>query len=160
MSKGRLRAKLFFGYALNEANEPTVSMFKLSSNFGQRKTFLLFRHDPIEGIDSAMCDGVSLWLAPFENGRQVLQRLLFPGGHMDEDVPYRPITARNRMTGAASESTPNLAFKIRALVRLFYLRYGRGIGSRPIQDALTTLEAQAVSRRPVGPVRASLVRMG
>ena len=71
MSEGRLRAKLFFGYALDEANEPTVSIFKLSSNLGQRKTFLPFRHDPIEGIDSTMCHGVSLWFAPFENGRQV-----------------------------------------------------------------------------------------
>jgi hypothetical protein len=36
------------------------------------------------------------------------------------------------------------------LVGLFYSRYKRGIGSRPFQDALTTLQAQAVHGDPLG----------
>ena len=92
MSKRCIRAEFDLRHAFDKVDQAAMRVFEFPSNLLQAKTTLLFGHDLIEGVNTAVCNGVSRWLAAFENGGQVLERFLLPGCHMGEDVPHRPIS--------------------------------------------------------------------
>src|SRR5207247_955684 len=70
---------------------------QLPSHRGERQARFLLRHAGVEGIDAAVLDGVPRWRAALEDERQVRQRLLFPRGHVGEDVSDRPVAGDARL---------------------------------------------------------------
>src|SRR5436309_4959943 len=97
MTEAGRAAELMFGGALNEVDEPAVRCRQLRADLGQRQAPFLFRHPGVEGVDAPVLYGVPRRRAALEDERQVLQRLLFPRGHVREDVAYRPGTGDTRL---------------------------------------------------------------
>src|SRR5438094_9571767 len=93
--------ELMFGGALNEVDEPAVRCRQLRADLGQRQAPFLFRHAGVEGVDAPVPYGVPRWRAALEDERQVRQRLLFPRGHVREDIAYRPARREPRPEGDA-----------------------------------------------------------
>ncbi len=91
MSEARLPRELLFGYASDVVDESAVRFIQLLHYLGEREALFLFRHLGIEGIDAAVLD-VSRGPASCDDERQILQRFLFPRGHVRKDVFHRPIT--------------------------------------------------------------------
>jgi len=96
MPEARLPREVLFGYALEVVDEPMVRFLQLPQDIGERHVSLLFRHLRIEGIDAASLD-VSWWPASVEDQRQILQRLLLPGGHVRKDIFDRPLAHDARL---------------------------------------------------------------
>src|SRR5882724_7659599 len=92
MTEAGFANELTFGGALNEVDEPAVRCRQLRADLGQRQAPFLFRHAGVEGVDAPVPYGVPRWRTALEDERQVVQRLLFPRGHVREDVSYRPGT--------------------------------------------------------------------
>src|SRR6267143_2689041 len=92
MTEAGFADELMFGSALNEVDEPAVRCRQLRADLGQRQAPFLFRRAGVEGVDAAVPYGVPRWRAALEDERQLRQRLLFPRGHVREDVAYRPGT--------------------------------------------------------------------
>ncbi len=90
MTEARVADEVMFGRDLYEVDEPAVGVVQLPQHLGEREAFFLLRHPGVERVDAAVGYGVPRWLAALEDERQVLQRLLFPRGHVREDVSYRP----------------------------------------------------------------------
>jgi hypothetical protein len=78
MAEGRFGAELFVRDAVDVDRELAMSIFKLLSDLRQGQASLLLSHNSIKAVDSAMCDGVSRWLAPLENRWEVFERFLLP----------------------------------------------------------------------------------
>src|SRR5881628_4051886 len=97
MTEAGFANELMFGGALNEVDEPAVRCRQLRADLGQRQAPFLFRHAGVEGVDASVPYGIPRRRAVFEDERQVLQRLLFPRGHVREDVAYRPGTGDTRL---------------------------------------------------------------
>ncbi len=91
MPEARLSREVLFGDASDVVDESSVCFIQLLQYVGERKAPFLFRHLGIEGIDAAILD-VSRWPASCDDERQILQRFLFPRGHVRKDVFHRPIT--------------------------------------------------------------------
>ena len=96
MSEARLPRELLFGYASDVVDESAVRFIQLLHYLGEREALFLFRHLGIEGIDAAVLD-VSRGLASCDDERQILQRFLFPRGHVRKDVFHRPIAYDARL---------------------------------------------------------------
>lgn len=91
MAEWCLGAEFVFRYAFDVVNQPAMNVLEFSSNIGQGEVPFLLGHHPIEGINSAVIDRISRRLASLENGRQMLQRLLFPRCYVGEDVADGPL---------------------------------------------------------------------
>ena len=87
MPEGRLPGEVLFGHALEVVDEPAVRFVQLPQDIGERYVSFLFRHLRIESIEAAVLD-VSRGLLPVDDERQILQRLLLPGGHVRKDIFY------------------------------------------------------------------------
>src|SRR5262249_51284926 len=96
MTEAGFADELMLGDGLNETDEPAVRCHQLRADLAHRQAAFLFRHPGVEGVDSPVLYGVPRLRAAFEDERQVLQRLLFPRGHVREDVAYRPGTGDTR----------------------------------------------------------------
>src|ERR671930_1110281 len=79
-AEARFPPELVCGRAPDELDEPAVDFIQLPAYLGERKTSFLRCHPIIEGIDAAVRD-VPRRPAPLDHQRQILQRLLLPGGH-------------------------------------------------------------------------------
>jgi hypothetical protein len=97
MAEGRFGTELFFRDAVDVDRELAMSIFKVLSDLRQSQASLLLRHDSIEAVDSAMCDGVSRRLAPLENRWEVFERFLLPSGDMGKYVAHRPLAGDPRL---------------------------------------------------------------
>src|SRR5437899_9959915 len=97
MTEAGFADELMFGGALNEVDELTVRCRQLRVDLGQRQAPFLLRHAGVEGVDAPVSHGVPRRRAALLDQRQVLQRLLFPRGHVREDVAYRPGTGDTRL---------------------------------------------------------------
>ena len=95
--EARLPRELLFGRALDIIDEPAVGVVSLPQHFGKRQVPLLLRHLGVEGIDAAVRDGIPRWLPAVEDERQMLQRLLFPPGHVRGDVSDRPSASDTKL---------------------------------------------------------------
>src|SRR5690349_20508745 len=96
MPEARLPREVFFRHALEVIDKPAMCFIQLPQNIGKRHSSFLFRHLRIEGIDAAILD-VSWWPTSIEDQWQILQRLLLPGGHVREDIFYRPLAHDARL---------------------------------------------------------------
>jgi len=96
MAEARFLDEVLVGHAVQVVEEPTVRFLQLPQDLGERQVPFLFRHLRIEGIDAAGLD-VSRWSASSEDQRQILQRLLLPGGHVRQDVFDRPLAHDARL---------------------------------------------------------------
>ena len=85
MPEARLTCEVLYWHALQVVDEPAMGFIQLPQDFGERRFAFLFRHLCIEGIDAAILN-VSWWSASGEDQRQILQRLLLPGGHVRKDI--------------------------------------------------------------------------
>jgi hypothetical protein len=97
MPEARFLSKMLFGHAVQVVEEPTVHFLQVPQDLEERQVPFLFRHLRIEGIDAAELD-VSRRSASGENERQILQRLLLPGGHVRKNIFDRPL-AQDTMLG-------------------------------------------------------------
>src|SRR5258708_276178 len=97
MTEAGFADELMFGGALDEVDEPAVRGRQLRADLGQRQAPFLVRRASVEGVDAPVPYGVPRWRAALEDERQVRQRLLFPRGHVREDVAYRPGTGDTRL---------------------------------------------------------------
>src|SRR5690349_20548600 len=97
MTEAGLADELMLGGALDEVDEPAVRCHELCADFGQRQVPFLFRHASIEGVDAPVLYGVPRRPSALQDEWQVLQRLLFPRGHVREDVAYRPGAGHTRL---------------------------------------------------------------
>ena len=89
MSEACLSSEVLFRHALNVADESAVRFIQLAQDLGERKAPFLFYHLRIESIKATVLD-VSRRLLPLDDERQILQRLLFPRGHMRDNISHRP----------------------------------------------------------------------
>src|SRR5438093_12393123 len=101
MTEAGLADELMFGGARNEVDEPAVRCRQLRADLGQQQAPFLFRHAGVEGVDAPVPYGVQRWRAALEDERQVRQRLLFPRGHVREDIAYRHARPTLRPEGDA-----------------------------------------------------------
>lgn len=85
MTESRLLREFLFGRGLDVVDEPAVCFIQLAQYVGERKASFLLGHLSIEGVDAAVLY-VPRWPAPFDDERQILQRLLFPCGQVRKDV--------------------------------------------------------------------------
>jgi len=74
-----------------------MGIVPLPQHLGERQVPLLLRRLSVEGIDAAVRDGIPLWLLAREDERQMRQRLLFPRGHVRDDVFDRPGACDTRL---------------------------------------------------------------
>ena len=96
MSEARLPCEVLFGHASDVVDESSVRFIQLLHYVGERKAPFLFRHLCVESINTAVLD-VSRGLASCDEERQILQRFLFPRGHVRKDVFHRPIARDVRL---------------------------------------------------------------
>jgi len=96
-TKARVADELVFGGAPDEVDQPAVGVVQLTQDLGEGEAPFVFRHLAVEGIDAAVAYRVPRWRTAFEDERQVLQRLLFPRGHVGEDVSDRPGSRDTRL---------------------------------------------------------------
>ena len=89
MTEARFPDKLIFWRTPDEVDEPVVGVVPLPQHLGERQVPLLLRRLGVEGIDAAVRDGIPRWLPAVEDERQMRQRLLFPPGHVRNDVSVR-----------------------------------------------------------------------
>lgn len=82
---------------LDVFDEACVGCVEQLLRSGQGKPSIAFCHSGIENIDAAIGHRVSLGHHPFDDSRQMLERLLFPGGNVRKDVLNGPIAGNSRL---------------------------------------------------------------
>ncbi len=79
-------AQLVLWNSLKKLDQETVGFIAMLKHLSQRQSAILFGPLGIEGIDAAIGDGIARGFASRKDERKVGQRLLFPPGHMSDNI--------------------------------------------------------------------------
>ena len=79
-------ADLVVGRPPDEINQPPVDLIPPAHDLGERQCPPLFGHPGVERVDPAKFLGIPRRPPAGQNGRQMRQGLLFPPGHVRDDV--------------------------------------------------------------------------
>jgi tetratricopeptide (TPR) repeat protein len=90
MTEARFADELIVGHAPDEIDQSAMSIVPLPQHLGEGEVPFPLGHLGVERIDATIHYGIPRRFPAVEDERQMRQRLLFPPGHVRDDVSDRP----------------------------------------------------------------------